>query len=96
MIIKLDALSHLVVGIQAGGIFVDANARSFLQGQFDLVDTLSSSERLRYIEDSLEDFIGNAKINFDNSEDEVIVRVGSINDDFSQIGVDSGDMMIPS
>lgn len=92
----LDTLLSPAVGIQAGGIFVDDKARSFFQEQFTLVDTLSSAERSRYIDDGVEDFISNAKTNFDNTEEEVIVKVGSLKDDFDQIEVDSGDMIIPA
>ncbi|KAF8593068.1 hypothetical protein BDV93DRAFT_590255, partial [Ceratobasidium sp. AG-I] len=82
--------------IQAGGIFVDKNARSFFEGRFKLVDTLLPNQRSRYVDDGVEDFISNAKNNFDNTEDEVTVKVGSLKDDFSEIEVDSGDMILPS
>ena len=94
--IKLGPLSNVVIGIQAGGIFVDKNARSFLEDRFKLVDSLSPDQRSRYVEDGVEDFISNAKNNFDNTEDEVTIKVGSLKDDFSEIEVDSGDMILPS
>lgn len=94
--IAIVRLSDLATGIQAGGIFVDKNARSFLQGKFTQVDTLSPDQRSRYVYDGVEDFISNAKNNFDNTEDEVVIKVGSLKDDFSEIEVDSGDMIIPS
>lgn len=75
---------------------MDARARSFLEEQFALVNNLSSGERLLYIEDGVEGFISNTKNNFDNTEEEVTVKVDSIKDDFSQVKVDSGDMIIPS
>lgn len=86
----------MIVGIQAGGIFVDKNARSYLQGQFAQVNTLPSAQRTRYVDDGVEDFINNAKNHFDDTEDEVIVKVGSLKDDFDEIDVDSGDMIISS
>ncbi|KAF8592924.1 hypothetical protein BDV93DRAFT_567092 [Ceratobasidium sp. AG-I] len=93
---KPDPLSDLVSGVQAGGIFVDEEAKSFLQGQFQQVDTLSTDQRKRYVDDGVEDFIANAKNHFDDTEDEVVVvKVGSLKDDFDEIEVDSGDMMIP-
>jgi len=86
--------------IQAGGIFVDDEAKAFLRGQFDLIDTLSTKERDQYVDDGVEDFISNSKNHFDESDDAedepVVVKVGSLKDDFDEIEVDSGDMIIPS
>lgn len=91
-----DALTGLITGIQAGGIFVDKNAKTFFQERFNLVNTLSSGQRSRCIDYGLENFINSNKLHFDNMEDEVIVKVGGITDDFVEIEVDSGDMIIPS
>lgn len=82
--------------IQAGGIFVDANARIFFQGRFNRVDNLSSAQRTKYVDTGVEDFISNAKNHFDNKEGEVVVKVGGISEDFDDIEVDSGDMNIAS
>ncbi|KAF8602531.1 hypothetical protein BDV93DRAFT_545197 [Ceratobasidium sp. AG-I] len=82
--------------IQAGGIFVDKNARSYLEEQFAQVDSLPSAQQVRYVDDGIDDFIFNAKNHFDDTEDEVIIKVGSLKDDFSEIDVDSGDMIIAS
>lgn len=93
---NLDALPDLIVGVQAGGIFVDKNARSFFEERFAQVDSLSSSERTQYVNDGVEDFINKAKNDFDDTDYEVIVRVGGPKEDFDEIEVDSGDMTISS
>lgn len=82
--------------VQAGGIFVDKNARSFFEERFAQVDSLSSSERTQYVNDGVEDFINKAKNDFDDTDYEVIVRVGGPKEDFDEIEVDSGDMTISS
>lgn len=93
---NLDALLNMIVGVQAGGIFVDKNARSFFEERFARVDGLSSSERSQYVNDGMEDFISKAKNNFDHTDDEVFVKVGGPKEDFDDIEVDSGEMSIPS
>lgn len=95
-ILRLDAVSDLVVGAQAGGIFVDNYARLFLLRRFALVWSLSAVERSRYIDDGVEDFINNAKNNFNDTGDEVVVKVAGLRDNFAEIEVDLGDMIIES
>ncbi|KAF8593088.1 hypothetical protein BDV93DRAFT_590102 [Ceratobasidium sp. AG-I] len=82
--------------VQAGGIFVDQNARLFLEGRFKLLENLPEVQQLRYIDTGVDDFIKNAKNQFNSKEVEVTVKVGSLKDDFGEIEVDSGEMMIAS
>lgn len=81
-------------GVQAGGIYVDENARTFLQERFTWVNTLTSNQQSQFINDGVEDFIANAKNHFDDADSEVVLKVGSLKDDFEEIEVDSGDMII--
>ncbi|KAF8602534.1 hypothetical protein BDV93DRAFT_607377 [Ceratobasidium sp. AG-I] len=82
--------------VQAGGIFVDDCTKQFLNQQFAMIDDLSSAQRIRYVADGAEDFINNAKNEFDGTDDEVVIKVGGPKDDFEEAGVDSGDMTIDS
>lgn len=75
---------------------MDEYAKLFLDQQFAQVDDLSSSQRLRYSADGVEDFINNAKNEFDGADDEVVIKVGGPKDDYDEVSVDSGDMTVDS
>jgi hypothetical protein len=87
-------ISHVVLGIQAGGIFVDRSASQYFRKRFYDGD-LNPDQVTELIDTALEKFITEVKPSFEDSSEEHLIAVADRQFSNSMVGIERGCMTLP-